>query len=88
MDAYERVRKIVTGILNVKDEAVTLESSLTKDLGADSLDLVEISMAIEEQFGFMLGDEEAFALETVGQIVDCITEKTTTAGGTAVGAAQ
>jgi acyl carrier protein len=88
MDIYERVRKIITDQLDVSNEQVTPESSLTDDLAADSLDLVEISMAVEEQFDIHLDDEEAFALKTVGQIVACIQTKTAPAEEMVAGAAQ
>jgi acyl carrier protein len=86
MKTYSRVRTIVAGLLTIREEQVTPEASLQDDLGADSLALVEISMAIEEQFDIHLDDEEAFALKTVQQIVDCIETKTGSAAGAKVAA--
>ena len=76
MNTFERVRPILVKMLSVCEEKITPNASLTNDLGADSLALVEISLAVEEQFGIRLDDEETFALDTVQQIVDCIEAKT------------
>ena len=76
MNTFECVRPILVKMLSVNEEKITPNASLTNDLGADSLALVEISLAVEEQFGIRLDDEETFALDTVQQIVDCIEAKT------------
>ena len=68
----ERVRKIVIEQLGVKEEEVTREASFVDDLGADSLDTVELVMALEEEFECEIPDEEAEKLTTVGQAVDYI----------------
>ncbi|MGH6634879.1 MAG: acyl carrier protein [Gammaproteobacteria bacterium] len=69
----ERVKKIVVEQLGVKDEEVTNEASFVDDLGADSLDTVELVMALEEEFKTEIPDEEAEKIMTVQQAVDYIT---------------
>jgi acyl carrier protein len=68
----ERVRKIVVEQLGVKEEEVTSEASFVDDLGADSLDTVELVMALEEEFDTEIPDEEAEKITTVQQAVDYI----------------
>jgi acyl carrier protein len=68
----ERVKKIVVEQLGVKEEEVTNESSFVDDLGADSLDTVELVMALEEEFECEIPDEEAEKIQTVQQAVDYI----------------
>jgi acyl carrier protein len=68
----ERVKKIVVEQLGVKDEEVTNESSFVDDLGADSLDTVELVMALEEEFKTEIPDEEAEKITTVQQAVDYV----------------
>jgi acyl carrier protein len=68
----ERVKKIVIEQLGVKEEEVTNSSSFVDDLGADSLDTVELVMALEEEFECEIPDEEAEKITTVQQAVDYI----------------
>jgi acyl carrier protein len=68
----ERVKKIVIEQLGVKEEEVKFESSFVDDLGADSLDTVELVMALEEEFETEIPDEEAEKITTVQQAVDYI----------------
>ena len=70
----ERVRKIVVEQLGVKDDEVSLESSFVDDLGADSLDTVELVMALEEEFETEIPDEDAEKITTVKQAIDYINE--------------
>ena len=69
----DRVKKIVVEQLGVKEEDVTSSASFVDDLGADSLDTVELVMALEEEFETEIPDEEAEKITTVKQIVDYIT---------------
>ncbi|MBX3073877.1 acyl carrier protein [Candidatus Obscuribacterales bacterium] len=71
-DAFERVKKVAVAQLNVNGDEVTMEASFTKDLGADSLDQVELVMALEEEFGMEIPDEEAEKITTVGEAVKYI----------------
>ena len=68
----ERVKKIVVEQLGVKDEEVTNEASFVDDLGADSLDTVELVMALEEEFETEIPDEEAEKITTVQQAIDYV----------------
>ena len=70
----ERVKKIVIEQLGVKEQEVTKESSFVDDLGADSLDTVELVMALEEEFKTEIPDEEAEIITTVQQAIDYITK--------------
>ena len=72
MSTEDRVKKIVCEQLGVKDEEVTNESSFVEDLGADSLDTVELVMALEEEFDTEIPDEEAEKITTVQSAVDYI----------------
>ncbi len=68
----EKVRDIVVEQLGVKPEQVTPEAKFIEDLGADSLDVVELVMALEEEFGSEIPDSEAEKLTTVGDVVKYI----------------
>ncbi len=68
----ERVRKIVAEQLGVKEADIKIESSFVDDLGADSLDTVELVMALEEEFECEIPDEEAEKITTVKQAVDYV----------------
>lgn len=71
----ERVKKIIAEQLGVEEEEVTSEASFVEDLGADSLDTVELVMALEEEFGIEIPDEDAEKILTVGKALDYIKEK-------------
>jgi len=71
----ERVKKIVIEQLGVKEEEVSKESSFVDDLGADSLDTVELVMALEEEFECEIPDEEAEKITTVQQAIDYINSR-------------
>ncbi len=68
----ERVTKLVCEQLGVKEEEVTPEASFVEDLGADSLDTVELVMALEEEFETEIPDEEAEKITTVKEAIDYI----------------
>ena len=68
----ERVQGIVVELLGVDDDRVVAGASFREDLEADSLDLVELIMAFEEEFGGEISDEDAQRIETVGQAVEYI----------------
>ena len=69
---FERVKEIIVELLGVDEDEVTMESRFREDLGADSLDLVELVMAFEEEFGGTISDEDAQQIKTVGDAVGYI----------------
>jgi acyl carrier protein len=69
---FEKVREIISEKLNVDPDEIKLESSIVDDLGADSIDLIELIMNLEEEYGISISDEEAVKLKTVGDVVDFI----------------
>lgn len=71
---FDKVKTIIAEQLGVDEDIITMESSFKDDLGADSLDVVELVMAIEEEFDVELPDEEAENIETVGDAVNYINE--------------
>ena len=71
-EALERVRGILVEQLGVDEEQVTEDASFQADLDADSLDLVELIMELEDQFGLKISDEDAQQIVTVGQAVDYV----------------
>ena len=78
-DTFDKVKKIIVEQLGVEESEVTLEASITDDLGADSLDQVELVMAFETEFNIDIPDEEAEKIKTVGDAVrkiDATAEKT------------
>jgi acyl carrier protein len=75
MALEEKVKEIIIDQLGVNAEQVTPEASFIEDLGADSLDQVELVMAFEEEFGAQIPDEDAEKLTTVGKVVAYLKEK-------------
>jgi acyl carrier protein len=71
----ERVKKIIVEQLGVEEDEVTPEASFVEDLGADSLDTVELVMALEEEFEIEIPDEDAEKILTVGKALDYIKGK-------------
>ncbi|MDC3412912.1 acyl carrier protein [Aquibacillus sp. 3ASR75-11] len=71
-DTFERVKKIVVDRLDVEESKVTMEASFKEDLEADSLDVVELVMELEDEFDTEISDEEAEKIATVGDAVNYI----------------
>lgn len=71
---FEKVKEIIVDQLGVEEEEVNLEASFIDDLGADSLDIVELIMALEEEFGLEIPDDEAEKISTVNDAVEYIRE--------------
>lgn len=69
---FEKLQKIISEVLNVEADEVTMETSFVDDLGADSLDLFQIIMGIEEEFEIEIPSEEAEKIATVGDAVEQI----------------
>jgi len=75
-DIESKVRSIIVEKLGVDESDITPEASFTNDLGADSLDTVELIMEFEKEFDITIPDEDAEKIATVGEAVDYLTEKT------------
>ena len=75
MITAEKVKELIANQLNKKIEEVTDEKDIKVDLGADSLDIVEMLMAFEDEFGISVPDEEAVNIKTIGDIVKLIESK-------------
>jgi len=73
---FEKVKKIIVEQLGVEEDDIAMESSFIDDLGADSLDIVELIMALEEEFDLEIPDNEAEKITTVGDAVDYIKNNT------------
>ena len=71
---FEKVKAIIAETLNCEEDKITLEANLFTDLGADSLDAMELSLAIEENLGVSITDEQMAEIKTVGDIVNILGE--------------
>jgi acyl carrier protein len=76
MATFDRIKKIIVEQLEVGEDEVTMQASVAEDLGADSLDIVELIMALEEEFEIEIPDEDAEKFRTVQDAVTYIDEKT------------
>ncbi len=74
MEEFERVKSVIVDQLGVDEEAVTMEASFVDDLGADSLDIVELIMGLEGEFDLEIPDDQAEKISTVGDAVNYIKE--------------
>lgn len=74
--SFEKVKKLLSEQLNIDSKNITLKSRVIEDLGADSLDVVEMLMVLEDEFNVTVTDEESLTLKTVGDIVTLIDKKT------------
>lgn len=72
---FDKIKDIIVEQLDVEEDAVTMEASITEDLGADSLDVVDLVMSIEESFDVEIPDEDVENIKTVGDIVKYIENK-------------
>jgi acyl carrier protein len=71
-EVFERVKELLAEQLGVDENEITEEASFQEDLDADSLDLVELIMELEDQFGMKISDDDAQKIQTVGQAVDYV----------------
>ena len=74
--SFDKVKKLLSEQLNIDEEKIAMESKVIDDLGADSLDVVEMLMTLEDEFNVTVTDEESVGLKTVGDIVNLIDSKT------------
>ena len=74
-DLFEKIKEIIVEQLGVDPEKVTMEARFQEDLEADSLDLVELIMAFEDEFGGEISDDEAQQIKSVGQAVNYLQER-------------
>ena len=72
MSNFEKVKEMLVEKLGISADKITMESEIVKDLGADSLDLVEMLLSLEENFGVTISDEETENIKTVKDIVELI----------------
>jgi acyl carrier protein len=75
MAVEDRIKEIIADQLGVEVEKITPEAKFVEDLGADSLDVVELIMAFEEEFGIEIPDEDAEKIQTVGDVINYLKEK-------------
>lgn len=73
---FEKVKSIIIDQLDVEEEKITLEASIQDDLGADSLDIVDLVMSFEEEFDIEIPDDQVENIKTVGDVVKYIEENT------------
>ncbi|MGG5462342.1 acyl carrier protein [Clostridium sp. B9] len=73
---FDKLKVIIADKLSVNEDEITMESTFIDDLGADSLDIVELIMALEEELEMEIPDEDAEGFKTVGDVVEYITEHT------------
>ena len=71
----EKVKELLAAQLNISKDKINADSKIIEDLGADSLDMVEMLMTLEDEFGISISDEEAVNLKTVSDIVNYIEKK-------------
>ena len=75
MENFDKLKEILVDVLGVNEDDVKTESKFVEDLGADSLDLVELIMAFEDKFSIEISDEEAEKMVTVKDVLDYISSK-------------
>lgn len=73
---FERIKELIVQEMNIPAEKVSLESKIAEDLGADSIDAIELIMGVEEEFDIEISDDEAMNIKTIGDLVDVINKQT------------
>lgn len=72
MEIFDKIKSIISDELNIDQVKITKEANIREDLGADSLDAVEVIMALEDEFGITIDDDTAQSFKTVGDLVDYV----------------
>ena len=72
---FDKIAKVLADQLGIDKSIITMDSKIVEDLGADSLDVVELLMSLEEEYGITVSDDEAGAIRTVGDIVNLLENK-------------
>lgn len=72
MEIFDKIKSIISDELNIDQAKITKEANIREDLGADSLDAVEVIMALEDEFGITIDDDTAHSFKTVGDLVDYV----------------
>lgn len=75
MNEFERIKTVIADQLGVDESSITMDSAFIDDLGADSLDVVELIMGLENEFDLEIPDEEAETITTVGDVVEYIRDR-------------
>ena len=73
--AFDKIKTLLANQLGIKEDKIKLESKVVEDLGADSLDVVELLMTLEDEFGIEVGEDDAVKLKTVSDIVKIVEAK-------------
>ena len=76
MDTFERIRELLAEQLDIDEEKITMDSNILEDFEADSLDVVDMVMSLEDEFGVEIPDEEIENLHTVGDVVSYVEDNT------------
>lgn len=74
MDVFERIRTLLAEQLDIEEDKITMDSNIMNDFEADSLDIVDMVMSLEDEFGVEIPDEEVENLQTVGDVVRYVEE--------------
>lgn len=72
MEIFDKIKSIISDELNIDQAKITKEANIREDLGSDSLDAVEVIMALEDEFGITIDDDTAQSFKTVGDLVDYV----------------
>jgi len=72
MNGLDKIKELLAGQLGISQDKITMESDIVKDLGADSLDVVEMLMTLEEEYSISVSEDDAMNIKTVGDIVKLI----------------
>ena len=79
-EVFERIKEVLSERLSVEEADITEEANFQEDLDADSLDLVEVVLALEEKFGIEISDDQIAGVKTVGEAADLVISKQTAVG--------